>query len=246
MGLEKKYWFIGVLGSLVVAAAAELSGDAAPVWCWPLLVGTLWLLLLLTSSAGSGADAQASGPGDGSEAVEQAVAGLMTGLERQLGAATDEMHAELAELQKLLSDSSTRVRDSFLGVYGRTSEQGQLVADMASRATDKNGGEPDLAQIAEKADNVLGHFVDYVVETSSNSMAMVERIDEMVDHMNHADQLLGDVKVIADQTNLLALNAAIEAARAGDAGRGFAVVADEVRKLSKRSDRFNDEIRVVI
>ena len=75
---------------------------------------------------------------------------------------------------------------------------------------------------------------------------MVERIDEMVDHMNHADTLLGDVKVIADQTNLLALNAAIEAARAGDAGRGFAVVADEVRKLSKRSDRFNDEIRVVI
>ncbi|WP_408646368.1 methyl-accepting chemotaxis protein [Thiosocius teredinicola] len=75
---------------------------------------------------------------------------------------------------------------------------------------------------------------------------MVERIDEMVDHMQRADGLLNDVKVIADQTNLLALNAAIEAARAGEAGRGFAVVADEVRKLSKRSDRFNDEIRTVI
>jgi methyl-accepting chemotaxis protein len=107
-------------------------------------------------------------------------------------------------------------------------------------------GQPGLARVAEKTDEVLGRFVDYVVDTSSNSVAIVERIDEMVNHMNHADELLGDVKVIADQTNLLALNAAIEAARAGDAGRGFAVVADEVRKLSKRSDRFNDEIRLVI
>lgn len=246
MGLDRKYWVIGGLGSAVVAAVAELWGQSVPVWCWPLLVGALWLLLLVVASAGGKTGGQDSQAGDGSEVVEQAVAGLMTGLERQLAAAMDEMHRELAEVQGLLSASSNHVKDAFLGVYGRSSEQGQLVSDMVARATEQPEGEPDLAQIAEKADTVLGRFVDYVVETSSNSMAMVERIDEMVDHMTHADELLGDVKVIADQTNLLALNAAIEAARAGDAGRGFAVVADEVRKLSKRSDRFNDEIRVVI
>ena len=246
MGLERKYWVSGLLGSLAVTIAAVLFSESIPVWCWPLLIAILWPLLLKISAARSAVSAPTPDSGVGDPAIEQAVAGLMSGLERQLGAAIDEMHRELADVQRLLSDSSGSVRESFLGVYGRSSEQGQLVADMVARITEQPEGEPNLTQIAEKADVVLGRFVDYVVQTSSNSIAMVERIDEMVDHMQHADTLLGDVKVIADQTNLLALNAAIEAARAGDAGRGFAVVADEVRKLSKRSDRFNDEIRVVI
>lgn len=103
-----------------------------------------------------------------------------------------------------------------------------------------------ITSFAVASDRVLSQFVDHVVNTSANSMAMVERIDDMVEHMGHADRLLDDVKVIADQTNLPALNAAIESTRAGDAGRGFAVVADEVRKLFRRSDRCNDAIRAVI
>ena len=156
------------------------------------------------------------------------------------------MRAELEQMHDLLADASSHVGSSFDGINGRSAVQGRIVAEMVGRMRDHPEGEPELAHVAQQTDDLLGRFIDYVVNTSSNSMAMVERVDEMVEHMNHADELLGDVKVIADQTNLLALNAAIEAARAGDAGRGFAVVADEVRKLSKRSDRFNDEIRQVI
>jgi methyl-accepting chemotaxis protein len=71
-------------------------------------------------------------------------------------------------------------------------------------------------------------------------------INDVGGHMAHVEKLLGDVQKIADQTNLLALNAAIEAARAGEAGRGFAVVAGEVRNLSKNSDKFSEEIKVVV
>jgi methyl-accepting chemotaxis protein len=164
----------------------------------------------------------------------------------QLSARVDKMNAELAYTRRLVSDAAASVSNVFDGIGGRSAQQGRLVADLTSKMRQPPAGEPGLARVAENTDEMLGRFVDYVVDTSSDSVAIVERIDEMVNHMNHADELLGDVKVIADQTNLLALNAAIEAARAGDAGRGFAVVADEVRKLSKRSDRFNDEIRLVI
>ncbi len=246
MGLERKYWIIGALGSLALAVAALFFDGSVPAWSWPPLTASLWLLLLTIPGQGAPPMGSSGIHETGDAAVEQAVAGLISGLERQLGATMDEMQAELAEVQKLLADASTGVRDSFLGVYGRSSEQGQLVAHMMARATRRAEGEPDLTQIAERADAVLDRFVDLVVQTGTNSVAMVERMDEMVEHMTQADSLLGDVKVIADQTNLLALNAAIEAARAGDAGRRFAVVADEVRRLSKRSDRFNDAIRVVI
>ncbi len=246
MGLDNKYWISGILGSLIVAAMAASTGESIPAWIWPLLGAGVWLLVVRLA-AGSGPRVRDPDEKEitGRE-VEQAVTGLMACVEMQLSARVDQMNAELASIQRLVSDAAASVRDAFGGIGDRSAQQVQLIAELTSKMGEAPAGEPGLERVAEKTDEVLGRFVDYVVDTSSNSVAIVERIDEMVNHMNHADELLGDVKVIADQTNLLALNAAIEAARAGDAGRGFAVVADEVRKLSKRSDRFNDEIRLVI
>lgn len=246
MGLENKYWISGLLVSLAVAAIAAFGGGLFPPWVWPILVAAAWLLLLRRSAGSVPGGRTATHAATEIREVEQAVAGLMGILETRLAAVVDEMHQELEQIRARMADASSSIGGSFDGINGRSAVQGRLVAEMVTKMRQHPDGEPGLARVAEQADELLSRFIDYVTDTSSHSMAVVERIDEMVDHMKHADELLGDVKVIADQTNLLALNAAIEAARAGDAGRGFAVVADEVRKLSKRSDRFNDEIRQVI
>ncbi len=181
--------------------------------------------------------------------VEHGVTELLRHVETHLLLVVEEMRADLRQIQALVSDAVRTLQDAFNGLNGESSTQQQAVTHLMEQMRSDQGasdGQVTFTEFAEEIDTVLRHVVDYVVATSANSMEMDERINAVVSHMEQANALLNDVKLIADQTNLLALNAAIEAARAGDDGRGFAVVADEVRKLSLRSDRFNDEIREVV
>ena len=190
----------------------------------------------------------------GSEAVESAAPGLLTEVsalvadaDRAIEQVTEDAARELARIRQLVGEAVHTLQHAFEGLHDRVREQQATVARVIDALHAGDAGEGDDTQgFVEQTDEVLNYFVQYVVKTSANSMGMVENIDSVVNHMNRADELLADVKVIADQTNLLALNAAIEAARAGEAGRGFAVVAEEVRNLSHRSNRFSDEIREVV
>ena len=219
----------------------------------------LWLVALAGLAGGAAwfgrrrdADREPEREEPSTETVEHAVTELMRHVDITLGEVVAEMRSELQRIQGLVGDAVGTLQQAFNGLNDRSKNQQQHISRLidvlrhsaSMQGTDQDG--QDDRGFVEQTDEVLNYFVKYVVDTSSHSMSMVERIDDMVLQMNRASELLGDVKVIADQTNLLALNAAIEAARAGDAGRGFAVVADEVRKLSIRSDRFNDEIRQVI
>lgn len=163
----------------------------------------------------------------------------------QIGAA---LHADLTQIHALVSDAVRTLERSFRSVNGESEAQLTIVRTLIANMSDQDIREGWISfhTFARETDEVLHLFVQDVVESSRDSMLMVEQIDDMMTQMNRVDTLLTDVKIIADQTNLLALNAAIEAARAGEAGRGFAVVANEVRKLSQRSNRFNDEIRAVL
>jgi len=152
------------------------------------------------------------------------------------------VESEVQRVNDLVSEAVHELSDSFRSVVATA----QAEEDMVHRIVERTAGNHDGANVEKfigEASDLMGFFVEILIETSRQSVETVHQIDDMVEHMDGIFVLLEDVKAIADQTNLLALNAAIEAARAGEAGRGFAVVADEVRQLSQRSTSMNEQIR---
>ena len=240
------YWLLGGGATLLLMAVAAWLGPSLPAWSSALMVALAWTGAYLLEQRLRDVSAEADERARDAVEVEHAVTELIGHVESHLERMVDHMRGDLRQVQNLVADAVATLQQAFNGLNERAFQQSQLVGDMIASMREQGGDDGEGGGFAEETDKVLRYFVEYVVNTSAQSMGMVEHIDDMMKHMRRADSLLGDVKQIADQTNLLALNAAIEAARAGDAGRGFAVVADEVRNLSRRSDKFSDEIRTVI
>lgn len=167
---------------------------------------------------------------------------------RQMIKEMTDQQASYQQIRKLVQESVNTLGESFNGLHSDSQAQSGVMHSLLNSMGDSADGVDQedrltLNKFVGETSSVMDYFVQFMVNSSMNSMQTVTGIDEMAEQMEGIFDLLSDVRSIADQTNLLALNAAIEAARAGEAGRGFAVVADEVRNLSVRSNQFNEEIR---
>lgn len=161
----------------------------------------------------------------------------------------DYVRNELSQIKQLVRNAIVNLTDSFVALETSSRAEDEIVMGLIDNVSDSvstSSKSVSFRHFADQSAKILDGFVENILDVSKNSMALVDKLDDMVAQTAMVGTMLGDIKEINDQTNLLALNAAIEAARAGDAGRGFAVVADEVRKLSRKTNIFSDQIRRVM
>ena len=128
-------------------------------------------------------------------------------------------------------------------VAGQVNEQHEELTNTIIKASEET---EEVYKKIESGQGELTNIKGLSEQTIEASKEMQKDMDELLEVINHMNEVIAGINSISSQTNLLALNASIEAARAGEAGRGFAVVADEIRGLAEETQKLTGNMGLFV
>ncbi|MEG6503294.1 methyl-accepting chemotaxis protein, partial [Desulfovibrio sp. 1214_IL3152] len=160
-----------------------------------------------------------------------AAAGQLEEVVTIISSASNQLTARISQSNHMSAESATRLSEAATAM----NEMNSTVREVAGNASMASGVSDETRGNAENGAHIVRQALQSIDQVHKVSLVLKKDMNQLNEHAQAINRIMGVISDIADQTNLLALNAAIEAARAGDAGRGFAVVADEVRKLAEKT-----------
>ena len=106
---------------------------------------------------------------------------------------------ELGQVKTVIGDAVATMSDSFHGVNTLAAEQASVVYGLLDSLDGSSAGEKEedgpmtFQRFAEETEKVLGFFIDHILAVSKQSMAMVNVINDVDEHMRKIEKLLSDV-----------------------------------------------------
>ncbi|WP_026701282.1 methyl-accepting chemotaxis protein [Salibacterium aidingense] len=164
----------------------------------------------------------------------------------QMSATSEETTASSQDINKAIQE----VAETAASMAEQTEETDGAANELAAsidNITDRVGAMTELSKKQETDHNDGLARMTSLQTASESASAQTDKasttVNDLSEHVQSIESVIGNIEEISEQTNLLALNASIEAARAGEHGKGFAVVAGEVRKLSEQTSDMTSQIK---
>ena len=156
-------------------------------------------------------------------------------------AEADLFHEQVQSTISSVADASSETRNQHSDGLHAAREASACITELAAASEQSAHALADASQITGRIGEVFEQLVSDLDGVASETRIAVDSAqtgkaisDNLVSHVDNANDVLSIIRALADRSRLLSLNARIEAALAGDAGNGFTVVAQEVKSLAEQ------------